>query len=141
MTRNEKEVILRSVISTFCIGEKMFTSVEIANHLKRLGVWMRNRDVSKFLHANVPAIGALSGVEYKSDLIFVDANGRNYGATVYFPDGFDPEDYMARDLRAITPNDFKDMHGENCFVEDEDADDSETKVEVKEGDVVFFFPK
>lgn len=141
MTRNEKEIILRSVISAFCVSEKMFTSVEIANHVKRLGVWLRNRDVSKILHESVEEIGKMVGVNYQSELILVDKNGRNFGATVYYPYGFDADDYYARDLRAITPDEFKLMHGDLAQIEDDEEVVAQTKIKVKDGDVLFFFPK
>lgn len=141
MTRNEKEIILRSVITAFTTKEMMFTSVEIANHLKRLGVWMRNRHVAEYLRDNLVDISAEFGVDYTCRIIVVDSGGRNMNATLYLPQFKDAGDYLARDLRAITPDEFEAMHGVSPFEKDETSEKKDAPVmDVKGTDIVFKFP-
>lgn len=85
-------------------NKSMFTSVDIANKIKRAGVWVRNREVADYLrNYNFPA-------NYESTLIDVTVkdNGSSYvtGATLYYPDGADPDMYVETEQEAISYDDY-----------------------------------
>lgn len=141
MTDNEKMVILRSVVGGFCVKGMSFTSVEIANHMKRLGVWIRNRVVAKFIRENTLNIAAEYGVDYNIAQISVD-NGHNCGmCNCYHVSHFHPNDYLSRDLRAITPDEFESMHGFDPFHNEHQAEEEMPKKKSSDsGRISFNFP-
>lgn len=111
MTKNEKIVVLRATVGAFCITCRPFTSVEVANHLKKIGIWIPNRIVAGFLQENVIDIAYEYGLEYHKTSIRVITDKSYMYAMCYHPRSFDPNNYMARDLKAITPDEFEGMHG------------------------------
>jgi len=94
-----KEV--RKVVEEFTGGQKMFTSVDVANTVKRTYSWRRNRDVAAELR-NLFSTGDSLFDGYDRCVIAVDGGAKN--ATLYLPCGSDPDDYKERDQRADRPN-------------------------------------
>ena len=145
MTKNEKLIILRSVISGFCVGGRPFTSVEVANHLKRLGVWIRNRNVARYLRDNALSIAEEYGGDYRMTPISVDGasiGGVSYQTTTcYHLASFHVGDYLQRDMKAITPEQFEAFHGISPFEKKESKADSPEMCVTKSGGIKFNFPK
>lgn len=124
MNREQKEMIMRSVVQSFCINGRMFTSVEVANHLKRLGVWVRNKHVGEYLRENVHSISFEYGINYAKTNINVDGSGVNDGSNYivcicHHPIKLDPGKYRSRDLKAITPDEFEARHGVYPYSKDD----------------------
>ena len=142
MTQNEKRIMLRAILTNLCINEEMFTSVEVANGVKRLGFWMRNREVAEYMRINIVDIAKEYGVEYKTSHIHVDSfgvDGKYYNcALCYHPILSDYRHYQSRDLKAITPDEFEAMHGVSPFGEDTVSGSPDIKVDKEE--IVFHFP-
>jgi len=139
MNKDNKMVVLRAVVTGWIIAEKAFTSVELCNHMKRLGIWIRNREVAEFLRENVESIASEYGVYSDKTLISVDVKNK-FGATAYLYHvvGYDHTVYNGRDLKAITPEEFEAMHGISAF---EDTDDGKPVATVdKSGEIKFNFP-
>ncbi len=136
MNREEKELIMKSVVSSFCVNRRMFTSVEIANHLKRLGVWIRNRYVGEYLRDNVYNIGNSYGIQYGQSTIHVD--GQHKAAICHHPTDMDANNYMSRDLEAITSSEFEMRHGMSPFEKEDEIPPMLTRGEtlVKKPDIV-----
>jgi len=91
---------VKVVVEEFSRGQKQFTSIDVANQVKRSGKWRRNRDVASELrdmYATDDA--ALAGYSRCS----IAVKGGSKTATLYFPSGTDPEDYKDRDQRADSP--------------------------------------
>ena len=141
MNDNEKMVVLRAVVTGWLIAEKPFTSVELCNYMKRLGIWIRNRDVTAYLHDNKDEIADEFGVISVVSAIGVDASkGCTTIATLYHPDWYDPNDYMSRDLKAITPGEFEAMHGVSPFDNVTIAAPKPIATPDKKGGFTFHFP-
>lgn len=101
--KKEQLEALEEVLDGFLTDGRMFTSVEIANEVKRLGVWVRNSEVATYLRSASPfGIPA-----YNSTTINVEVDGGIRIAICYHLVFDDPMDYMPRDLKAITPDEFK----------------------------------
>lgn len=135
MTNKEKTVILHSVLTTFVVKEMSFTSNEIANHAKRLGIWIRNRDVAAYLRENIHKVGDTYGCIYRITVIDVD----HTTAALYHPSHVCHTAYLARDIKAITPDEFEAMHGVPAF-ENDTAVKPKPEYEVKSGKLEFNFP-
>lgn len=140
MTKNEKMVVLRSIITMFVSKEMPFTSVEVTNHVKRLGIWIPNRQVAEYLRENVVEIADEYGLEYRISTIRVDTNKRYQTANCYHVSTFDVNAYLARDIRAITPDEFEAMHGMEAVVSP-DEEIKKTEIFVNDsGRLEFNFP-
>ena len=141
MTENEKLIVLRAVVTGWLIAEKPFTSVELCNHMKRLGIWIRNRDVAEYLRSNVEEISNEFGVYVATTMIGVDASkNATTAATLYHPERYDADNYMSRDLKAITPGEFEAMHGVSPFDNVTIAEPKPVITPDKKGGFNFHFP-
>ena len=86
----------------------MFTSVDIANSLKKRGTWIKNRDVASCLRKNVIALSEESRFATAYTMSVIDVtlpNGSNTKATLYHMATDDPADYKKTDQKALSPND------------------------------------
>ena len=97
---SEKDDVIRATVLTFVRGQKMFTSVDISNYIKKdEGAWIRNREVQDWLHQNRNDPSLFGG--YDTQMISV-ANG-SVTAQLYLPQGEDPDTYADRNQRAMSP--------------------------------------
>lgn len=86
---------VESKVKSFINDDKMFTSVDVSNAIKRDGTWISNREVSIFLKGY-----SLSTSDYSKTVISVGSGRKAY---LYHPDGVDPSDYANTNARALTP--------------------------------------
>lgn len=94
------EVTVREKVTEFIQGEKMFTSVDVANAVKNEGLWVRNRDVRDWLQENFTDKNLFG--DYVISQIHV-CNGSSF-ASLYHPGLIDPNDYVDRNQRPLTPD-------------------------------------
>jgi hypothetical protein len=97
--------LIRNKVESFVKSEQMFTSVDIANSIKKDGSWVRNADVALWLRDNF--YGSDIFLDYKTSPVAVCNNSRS--ATLYAPEWCDPDNYTNRNQEAITPNDFDQL--------------------------------
>lgn len=90
---------VKAAVQEFTAAKKQFTSVDIANEVKKTGKWIRNRDVAAELRALIGGDSVFDG--YDTCRIPVDAGSKT--ATLYLPCGSDPQDYKDRDQKALGP--------------------------------------
>lgn len=88
--------IISSKFNEFVAKNAMFTSIDIANSIKKDCTWIRNSEVAKWLRDNALNIAT----SYNSVKIPVK-NGRN--ASLYYPSNTNPDDYKDRDQDALPP--------------------------------------
>jgi len=90
-------------VAEFIKEDKMFTSVDIANAVKAEGLWVRNSEVRDWLQENFKDKIFLEG--YIISQIPV-CNGKSV-ASLYHPVLLNPNSYMDRDQRPLTPDEVK----------------------------------
>lgn len=95
---------VQDVVKRFVGMGAKFTSVDVANEVKRSGVWRRNSDVASELRRIFRA-GDCGLSAYEASVIDVLNGSRR--ATLYHLSGSDPDDYQDRDQRALRPSDVK----------------------------------
>lgn len=95
----DKEALISNKVKDFVANETMFTSVDIANAIKKDGNWVRNIEVASWLRENFYKEDIL--LDYKTSPINVCDNTRS--ATLYLPKWADPEDYEDRNQDPLTP--------------------------------------
>lgn len=92
----------------------MFTSVDLANKVKKDGSWIRNREVAAWLRQNINANSGPGVPTYDTTMIDVEITDNGVQTTVearlYHPMGTDPDLYTGTDAVAVTPDDFAKMH-------------------------------
>ncbi len=107
-----KEVILKAVVSDMMANKVSFTSVCVANRVKTLGTWISNSVVAEYLRKNAAMNALEMGLHYSQKQIWVASNaGPKMTATLHYSYMSDPDDFTARDKKAITPAQFEEMHG------------------------------
>jgi hypothetical protein len=97
------DATIRVKVEEFIRAEKLFTSVDIANSIKMDGIWVRNTEVRHWLQNN-----------FNDKLLFGDyvltpihvCSGSSL-ASLYHPALSDPNSYLDRDQRSLTPDDVK----------------------------------
>lgn len=106
------ERIIRAVSKERIRSQKSFTSVDIANAIKRFGIYVRNTIIAERLKDCVCRWADEENIKYKTEVINVDAGNKGVvKATLYLPDdGTAQSDYFDRDQKAISPIDFDEMH-------------------------------
>lgn len=95
---------VHDVVKRFVGMGAKFTSVDVANEIKRSGVWRRNSDVAAELRRLFKA-GECGLGAYETSMISVSGSSKT--ATLYHLSGSDPDDYQDRDQRALGPSDVK----------------------------------
>jgi hypothetical protein len=94
--------VIKEMVQKFVNDEKMFTSVDIGNAIKKetLSMDVRNRDVRNWLRANIGRDPVLQDYVTES----IDINNGSGAATLYKPHWKDAEDYKDRDQKAFGPS-------------------------------------
>lgn len=111
------DLIIQAKVNDFVDREEGFTSVDIANAIKKDGAWIRNRVVAVWLRNNFDV------EDYERTMVDV-GSGRQ--AFLYHPDFYDSANYTGQDQKALNPDDFKELHP--------DADDVVTAVNTTDTD-------
>jgi hypothetical protein len=100
----DKSQVIKEMVQRFINDEKLFTSVDIGNAIKKelLSMEIRNREVRDWLRSN---IGGVDDVlkDYVAEPINVN-NGAS-AATLYRPHWKDASEYTDRDQIALSPAD------------------------------------
>ena len=97
---------IENMVKKFIDMGMMFTSVEIANAIKRDGDWVSNTDVASQIYYT----SSFRGSSYCISSIKVDSGTDVVYTNCYHNLLDNPDNYLARDLRAITPDEFAEMH-------------------------------
>lgn len=105
MLNTSKENAICKVLDELTDNKEIFTSVDVANEVKKAGTWIRNREVAAYLRKNFLY---QYGDEYdnapQTDI------GGGIRATVYHPIGDDYSYYISTE-GAMTPSEFNNLHG------------------------------
>lgn len=93
---------LEALVADYMLANRLFTSVDIGNDIKKSGVVIRNRDVSDFLKKNWKNISDTCGCSYKTEIILTL---KQKEAILYLPTNEFCSNYITRDLEATPIND------------------------------------
>jgi hypothetical protein len=99
----DKEQKIREAVQDFVTAEKLFTSVDVGNAIKKIthDMGVRNREVRDWLRSNMGKDPVLA--DYVSEPI--DVNNGSRVAMLYRPHWKDASDYIDRNQKALGPND------------------------------------
>ena len=103
---------IQEEVERFIENDELFTSVDIANAIKRGNATeapqkIRNREVASFLRSETLPIALQLGKNYEATPIPVQiASGAIVQATLYHPYGADVQEYDKTSQTAITPDEF-----------------------------------
>jgi len=97
-----------TVLREFMDRKALFTSIDIANEVKRRGTWIPNRDVALYMRQHAPLA---SGGDYLMTLTtcFLK-DGRSVPAYVYHPVGTFATEYREIAQSAMSPQEFAALH-------------------------------
>ncbi|MCP4341347.1 MAG: hypothetical protein GY799_21315 [Desulfobulbaceae bacterium] len=112
MDKEVKQAIKVAVIEATNAG-RIFTSIDIANDVKRGGTWVRNRFVAEFLRSYIDPYYS----NYRMDLINVEVDGDIVQAYCYRPKSTPTSDYDARDQTAVTWDEYLVHRCDNIKIE------------------------
>lgn len=99
----EYRISVQEKVVEYINDERLFTSVDIANAVKREGLWVRNREVRDWLRENFGDKAIFKN--YTSTQITV-CNGSS-AATLYHPEDVDADAYIETDQQPLTPDEVK----------------------------------
>lgn len=102
------EEIIKAKATEFINNQKLFTSVNVTNSIKKDGIWVKNSDVAYWLRQNFDQLNEDLGDSYCITQISVLQNSQQ--ANLYHPFFADPTNYNDRDIQAITPDEFEKLH-------------------------------
>lgn len=105
----DNDTLIKTKVEEFTKEEKMFTSVDISNAIKKDGTFVSNKLVSKWLHDNAQTEPSMQNYTITTIGVMQDT-GR---ATLYYPSWKDPSTYDDRDQVAMNPTDFDLLHKTN----------------------------
>jgi hypothetical protein len=91
---------VRCVIGRFTDSKKLFTSVDVANDIKKSGIWKRNRVVAAEIRE---MFSSGDGVFDGYDRAYINVDGDSKSAALYLPCGVNPDDYVERNQKAEVP--------------------------------------
>ncbi len=97
-------VIIKNLVKSFVKTEVSFTSVDIANEIKKMGVWIRNREISKELknlfHSDM--------INYEMSDIKVKRSEDDVEviAILYHHVNKNPTEYLNVEAKAVSPDNF-----------------------------------
>lgn len=103
----DKEI--RAKVEEFVKKQLMFTSVDISNAIKKDGTWVRNTEVSVWLRKNFNDLNDELGSDYT--VVQIKVAGSSVVALLYLHITHSADNYTNRDLEAMTPAQFKRLHG------------------------------
>jgi len=106
MTDAQRDSLIEEVVTQFIEDEEMFTSVDIANTIKKEGIWIRNIEVRDWLRENADDADIFGDYEYGPILV---CNGARH-ATVYYPSYRNPQEYEPTNQKALTPSEVEAIH-------------------------------
>jgi hypothetical protein len=110
MCSQSDEVLIKAKVDEFVSKSKSFTSVHIANAIKTDGHWVKNSDVASWLRDNYSNIPG-----YIQSSILVSGSGGPGRANLYHPICDDPSMFTDTSISAMTPDEFKRIHGFDPF--------------------------
>lgn len=96
---------IRQKVEEFVKAEKLFTSVDVGNALKKEGKKLRNREVASWLRGHSNEAGLFDN--YATEAI--DVLGGTKRATLYRPCWQTSDNYDTRSLAALKPGDVKNI--------------------------------
>lgn len=112
LSQSDQDVVQAKVMN-FVSNQKMFTSVHVANAIKTDGHWVKNSDVACWLRDNLNFIAP----HYMSTAIAVSGAAGSGRANLYHPSASDPSTFTDTNLDAMTPDEFKRIHGVDPFAQ------------------------
>ena len=101
-----KQIVEEKVYGFVATGEA-FTSVDVANAIKRDGEWVRNREVASWLRSDFLQSPTVANGDYVQTMIDV---GQGYRANLYHPFHFDVTNYAGKNQKALNPDEFNALH-------------------------------
>jgi DNA-binding CsgD family transcriptional regulator len=102
--------IINQVLTDFMLQDKIFTSVDVANEVKRCGKWISNTDVAAYLRLTVINLSNQIQIAYKQETISVTTNKGQTTASIYLPVNANVSSYQGTDQSAMTPEEFLKLH-------------------------------
>jgi len=105
------DTTIETTVDQFVNDGKGFTSVDIANAIKTAGTWVGNSKVASWLRKSTPP----SNYGITKVTVQVVDTGSTAQAGVYLPDSMAVSDYTATATEAMTPDQFKTLHGVDPF--------------------------
>lgn len=99
---NETEI--KAVIAEFMQANRLFTSVDVANHIKRAGTFIRNRDVAAYLRNEWFNICNELDCDYRTEMIMVGEN-HDVATFLYLPFDESINNYTETNQKALSPDD------------------------------------
>lgn len=103
MSANDASI--KRKIQEYVKSDRMFTSVDISNALKREGIWVRNREVTMWLRGNFNSNDLFKGWAMET----ISVNGGSTNATLYYPGLKDPSEYQDVDQTPLTPDEVREI--------------------------------
>jgi hypothetical protein len=97
------DVTIKAKVQEFVNKEQMFTSVDVANAIKKSGVWVRVSEVRTWIKNNLSDQSLFGDYGHTT----IDVCGGKAQATLYHPVFADPNDYVERDQVTLTPDEVK----------------------------------
>lgn len=117
----DEQTIIRTKLEEWFARGDMFTSVDIANDIKKDGHFIRNRNVASYLRESCLDDAAEAGYVYIYKYIRVTLeNGQEAGAFLYMPYMADPSDYVNTSQVALKPSDVTPQATDQSVVADEE---------------------
>jgi len=139
--------IVRDEVEDFMRNGVLFTSVDIANDIKsHQKHWMRNRDVADFLRNNVEVLSldlvSCGDIEEPWIATYSRMDNGKF-ANVYHPLSVSADDYITRDLEAISPDRGVDQNNDDWPLNDQNDNVPKVPfdfngVEFQIGDTVYY---
>jgi hypothetical protein len=131
MTDAQRDTLIQETVQKFINDEEMFTSVDIANAIKKEGIWVRNTEVRDWLRNNYDFDDLFEN--YESDRIPV-CNGTRY-ATVYLPAYRNADEYEPTNQKALTPSEVEKIRRDKEGSSDDSDDQTPAKANSKYKDM------
>lgn len=119
------ELEIKAVIAEFMQANRLFTSVDIANHIKKSGTFIRNRDVATYLRNQWFNICNEIDCDYQTEVIMVGENN-DIATFLYLPFGELASNYTETNQKALSPDDLKKDE------EEEEKEEEEEEFDIKD---------
>jgi len=103
-----KEEIIKEKTTEFINSQRLFTSVNLTNAIKKDGIWIKNSEVAYWLRHSFDELNEDLGDSYCVTQIQVLQNSQH--ANLYHPFFADVSNYNDRDAQAMTPDEFEKIH-------------------------------